>query len=161
MQDIIKSQFTAADRTAIQDLITDLEAQFAGKTVSLSESERSRYGSVNEQNKLVINKARDYRQSQSTLSSPDVDWTEFEADFQARAFLESAINRLKALLYALEGTKIMHDYDNFQDALQDYAYSQYKKSTGADGYAAKVEDFKQFFVKSPKPKPPEAPDETP
>lgn len=155
MKDIIKSQFTAADRTAIYELISDLEAACAGKTASLGESERSRYGSVNEQNKLIVNKARDYHLSQPSLSTPDVDWTEFESDYQSRSFLESAINRLKALLYALEGTKMMHDYDNFQDALQDYSYAQYKKGTGADGYSAKVEDFKQFFAKSGKSKPPE------
>ena len=47
----------------------------------------------------------------------------------------------------------MHDYDNFQDALRDYSYSQYKLGAGEPGYAAKVDDFKQFFAKS-KPKPP-------
>ena len=50
---------------------------------------------------------------------------------------------------------MMHDYDNFQDALQDYSYAQYKKGTGENGYAAKVDEFKQFFAKSGKPKPPE------
>jgi len=154
MKDIIKSQISAADRTAIEGLLGNLETAFAGKTAAIDEAERSRYGSVNEQNKLVVNKARDYRSSQPALSAPDVDWTEFESDYQARTFLENCINRLKALTYTLEGTKIMHDYDNFQDALQDYSYSQYKKGAGENGYAAKVEDFKQFFNKSPKPKTP-------
>lgn len=154
MKDIIKSQFTTADRTAIEELINDLETACAGKTASIAENERSRYGSVNEQNKLVVNKARDYHQNQPALSTPDVDWTEFESDYEARLFLENCIKRLKALIYMLEGTKIIHDYDNFQDALQDYSYAQYKKGTGADGYAAKVEEFKQFFLRTPKTKSP-------
>ena len=70
MKDTIKSLFTAADRTAIQQLINDLETACAGKTASISDSERSRYGSVNEQNKLVVNKARDYHSSQPALSTP-------------------------------------------------------------------------------------------
>lgn len=154
MKDIIKSQITSADRTAIEALLDNLETALAGKTATIDEKERSRYGSVNEQNKLVVNKARDYRASQPALASPDIDWTEFESDYQARTFLESTINRLKAIIYALEGTKIMHDYDNFQDALQDYSYAQYKKGAGENAYAAKVDEFKQFFAKSAKPKSP-------
>jgi hypothetical protein len=155
MKDIIQTQLTAADRTTIQSLIADLETAFSGKTATIDDSERSRYGSVNEQNKLVVNKARDYRTNQPAMSSPDVDWTEFESDYQARTFLENCISRLKALTYALESTKIMHDYDNFQDALRDYSYAQYKHGAGEEGYAAKVNEFKQFFAKSGKTKPPE------
>lgn len=154
MKNIIQSQITAADRTAISDLITNLETALADKTAALSDSERTRYGSVNEQNKLVVNKAREYRQNQPAMSAPDVDWTEFESDYQSRMFLENCIIRLKAIVHDLESTKIMHDYDNFQDALQDYAYSQYKNGSGEAGYAAKVGEFKQFFTKSNKPKPP-------
>ena len=154
MKNIIETQFTDADRTKINGLVSDLETQLTGKTGTLDESERVRYGSVNEQNKLVVNKAREYRQSQPALSAPDVDWTEFESDYQSRAFLENCINRLKAIVHSLESTKIMHDYDNFQDALKDYKYSQYKDDSGEDGYSAKVEEFKQFFAKSNKPKPP-------
>jgi len=153
MNNIIESQITEADRTAINGLITNLETALAGKTGTLDESERARYGSVNEQNKLVVNKAREYRQNQPALSATNVDWTEFESDYQTREFLESCINRLKAIIHSLESTKIMHDYDNFQDALKDYGYTQYQHGAGEDGYAAKVGEFKQFFTKS-KPKPP-------
>lgn len=150
MKNIIESQLSVADRASIDNLITDLENALVGKTGSLSAVERTRYGSINEQNKLVVNKAREYRQSQPAMSAPDVDWTEFETDYQARLFLENSINRLKAILHSMESTKIMHDYDNFQDALQDYSYSQYKHGAGENGYAAKVSEFKQFFVKTPK-----------
>lgn len=155
MKYVIQTQLTTADRTAIESLVSQLETAFAGKTAAIDEAERSRYGSVNEQNKLVVNKARDFHTSQPAHSSPDVDWEEFESDYQSRGFLENCINRLKALTYALESTKIMHDYDNFQDALRDYSYAQYKHGAGETGYSAKVEEYKQFFTKTPKPKPPE------
>lgn len=150
MKDLIQTQLTADDRTNIEDLVSRLETAFSGKTSALSETERSRYGSVNEQNKLIINKARDFRTSQPARSSPEVDWTEFESDYQSRAFLENCISRLKALVYSLEGTKMMHDYDNFQDALRDYSYAQYKHGAGEEGYAAKISEYKQFFAKSPR-----------
>ena len=154
MKNIIESQFTVAEHTAIKAKITDLETAFAGKTGQLDADERTRYGSVNEQNKLVVNKAREYRENKPELSAPNVDWTEFESDYQARVFLENCINRLNALVHDLESTKIMHDYDNFQDALKDYGYSQYQDGAGEAGYSNKVEEYKQFFTKSNKPKPP-------
>lgn len=154
MKNIIETQLTEADRTAINDLISDLETALKGKTGTLTEEERQRYGSVNEQNKLIINKVREYRQTQPDKSSPGIDWDEFESDYQARAFTEKCINRLNALVHSLQSTKIMHDYDNFQDSLKEYGYSQYQHGAGEDGYSAKVEDFKQFFSKSGKPKPP-------
>ena len=155
MKNIIESQITDADRDTINDALGALEAALAGKTGTLTPEERTRYGSINEQNKLIVNKARDYHLNQPATSAPDVDWTEFEKDYQARVYLETCINRLKAILHALESTKIMHDYDNFQDALKDYGYSQYRNGGGESDYKAKVDEFKQFFAKSNKNNPPE------
>ena len=151
MKNIIKSQLSEADRTAIGASITELESTLSGKTGHLDDNERKRYGSVNEQNKLVVNKAWEYRQNQPALSAPDVDWTEFETDYQSRQDLENWINRLKAIINDLESTKIMHDYDNFQDALKDYSYSQYKNGGGEEGYDAKINEFKQFFTRLKSP----------
>jgi hypothetical protein len=155
MKNIIQSQFTATDVTEVDDTITTLKDKLKGKTGILNAEERTRYGSVNEQNKLVVNKAREFRQNSPDLSAPGVDWVEFEKDYQARIFLESWINSLQAMLDSLKSTKIMHDYDNYQDALKDYGYSQYQHGAGEDGYSAKVEEFKQFFTKSTKNTTPE------
>jgi hypothetical protein len=148
VKNIIQSQLSEADRTKINGLITDIEAALTGKTGVLSADERRRYGSVNEQNKLVVNKAREFQQNKPAMSAPDVDWTEFENDYQARAFLENCIDRLNAVVQKLENTKIMHDYDNFQDALRDYGYSQYRFGSGDEDYGPKVSDYKLFFTKS-------------
>lgn len=161
MKNIIQSRFSETNVTKIDGIITDLENEIAGKTETLDENERVRYGSINEQNKLVVNKAWQYRQSQPALSAPNVDWEEFERDFKARNFIENWINRLDALRHSLESTKIKHDYDNFQDALKDYGYSQYQKGAGEDGYDAKVAEFKQFFAKSSKNEPTEEGGNTP
>lgn len=45
----------------------------------------------------------------------------------------------------LSDFKIVHDYDNYQDVLIDYDYSQYKANTKAPGFTEKVEELKQFF----------------
>lgn len=161
MKNIIQSQLSEADRTKISDSITTLETTFAGKTRKLDAAERSKYGSINQQNKLVVDIARNYHQNQPAMSSPDVDWTEFESDYEARMFLGNCINRLTAIVHDLESTKIMHDYDNFQDALDDYGYSRYRDGAGETGYSAKVAEFKQYFTKSNKNNPPDEDDGNP
>lgn len=149
MKNIIESKFTDADYAAVSAALGDLETRLSGKTESLDTDERRRYGSINEQNKLIVNKANEYRQTQPEKGSPNVDWDKFESDYKARTHIESWINRLTAIIHDLESTKIMHDYDNYQDALQDYKFAQFQADSGAEGYAAKVTEFKQFFAKSP------------
>ncbi|MGC2236648.1 MAG: hypothetical protein WA584_10835 [Pyrinomonadaceae bacterium] len=153
MKNIIKTQLTKTERETIKDLVSQLETAVASKLSALTEEERSRYGSVNEQNKLLVNKTRDFRQNQPAMSSPDVDWNEFESDYESRVFLESVANRLSNIAYQMQSTKILHDYDNYQDALNDYAHAQYKKGVGEAGYTEKVAELKQFFARTGKNKP--------
>lgn len=94
MKNIIESKFTPADITAFDGLLEQIEALLDGKNTALTEEERSRYGSINEQNKLLVNKTLDLRQNDPDLSSPDVNWDEFEKDFETRAFLETRSDRL-------------------------------------------------------------------
>jgi hypothetical protein len=154
MKNIIQTQLTKNDHDTIDGLIQQIEDIFAGKLTALTEEERIRYGSINEHNKLLVNKVRDYRQNNGAMSSPDVDWNEFEADYQARLFLETRASRLASIVYRMQSTKILHDNDNYQDALSDYAYSQYKKGANEPGFTEKVAEIRQFFPKSGKTKPP-------
>jgi hypothetical protein len=45
----------------------------------------------------------------------------------------------------LEDFKIVHDYDNYQDSLTDYRFTQYKSSTNVPGFTEKADYLKQFF----------------
>jgi hypothetical protein len=137
--------FTAAEKTAVNTALTSLETALQPKTANLSAEERQQYGSVNEQNKLIINKVKDFRDSQPALSSPDVDWTEFANDHDTRAYLQATIQRLQSLIDGMTNAKILHDWDNYQAALTDYDYAKYKISTNATGYQTKVSEIGQFF----------------
>ncbi|MBF4473015.1 hypothetical protein IRZ80_16610, partial [Flavobacterium sp. HJJ] len=75
--------------------MTALEASLIPRIKNLNAEERQKYGSINELNKLIVNKVKDYRTSQPNLSSPDVDWTEFQNDFDSRDFLQATIMRLQ------------------------------------------------------------------
>lgn len=138
--------FTDAERTTINGLLTQLEAAFADKTANLTPEERRKYGSVNEQNKLIINKVKDFRDNQPALSSADVDWVEFAADYADRNYKQAVIARLATLADGLTNSKILQDYDNYQAALTDYDYSKYKASANAQGFGQKVAEIAQFFT---------------
>ena len=137
--------YTTAQKTATLEAITALEAALAANFKNLTAEERKKYGSINEQNKLIVNKALAYRTNQPNLSSADVDWEEFQKDFDSRTFIEATITRLQAVLEGLNNNKILHDFDNYQAALTDYGYSQYKAGTKAAGFETKVTEMAQFF----------------
>ncbi len=155
MKNLIETQLTEADQTAIDKAINDLENVIKDKLVALTQEERVKYGSVNEQNKLLVNKVRDYHQTDPSKSSPDVNWDNFETDYQARGFLGTRAQRLESIIYRMISTKILHDYDNYQDSLDEYAHANFRKGMEEPGFAEKVAELKQFFSRSgtAKPKP--------
>ena len=146
MRNIIQDQLTKEEKMKAENLVAQLEAIFVDKLSALTEKQRQDYKAINEKNKLFVNKVWDYRNHSKHLSSPDVDWQEFENDYKARVFSESLLGRITSLAYRLESTKILHDYDNYQDSLNDYAYSQYSKGAGKPGFTEKVAELKQFFA---------------
>lgn len=148
---------TEAQITAAKDALTQLEDAFALLNVTLTPAERSTYGSVNEQNKLLVNKVWDYRRNSPNLSVPDLDWDEFEKDYNSRLAMENFQYRLDALQERIKNAKILHDYDNYQSALDDYAYTSYKAGSQAPGYETKLNEMKQFFNRSGKGKEKPAP----
>ncbi|WP_282079666.1 hypothetical protein [Aquimarina algiphila] len=148
MRNIIQDQLSQEEKDQAESLVHQLETIFTDKLSALTEKERGSYKAINETNKLFVNKIWDYRRNSNALSSPDVDWDEFEKDYKARVFTENLLGRLESLAYRLESTKILHDYDNYQDALNDYSYSQYSKGAGKPGFTEKVAELKQFFNRS-------------
>ena len=140
--------YTAAEKTAVTTAIAALETALTAKFKNLSPEERRRFGSINEQNKLVVNKTLDYRNSQPALSSPDVDWVEFQNDYDSRAFLQATAARLQSLIDGLDNNKILHDFDNYTASLTDYGFSQYKAGTKVPGFETKVTELSQFFARS-------------
>jgi hypothetical protein len=147
-ENLNSNHYSAAEKTAAQAALTTLETTLTPKYKNLSAEERKKYGSVNEQNKLIVNKVRDFRNTSPALSSSDVDWAEFQADFDSRDFIQNLIARLESIVMSLNNNKILHDYDNYSAALTDYGYSQYKAGTKAAGYESKVTEIAQFFSRT-------------
>ncbi|MFA6278442.1 MAG: hypothetical protein WC622_16970 [Pedobacter sp.] len=141
--------FSVNEKNAVTAALTALETALAAKVANLSPEERKQFGSVNEQNKLVINKVKEYRDIQPALGCPDVDWVEFMNDFDTRAFLQGSIQRLQNLIDGMTNAKILHDWDNYQSALIDYDYAKFKFNANVPNYQNKVEELSQFFAGRP------------
>ena len=122
------------------------------KAIPLSIEERRRYGSVDEKNKKIINKVKDYHSFDPSSSAPEVDWREFLADYEDRNFLEFVLSKLNSLAYEVESTKIVHDHNNFTDARTDYAYAKYREKMNLAGASQKSKELSQFFAKTVKRK---------
>ncbi|WP_240453337.1 MULTISPECIES: hypothetical protein [unclassified Flavobacterium] len=97
---------------------------------------------------MFVNKVYDFNNSQPNLSTSQVDWTEFHNDYTSRLNMENLINRLEKVTTNLKNAKILHDFDNFQAALVDYAYTNFMAGTGASGFETKQNQLKQFFSKT-------------
>lgn len=137
-----------AEITAVKEAMTVLESKLASINFNLTADDRRKYGSINEQNKLVVNKVNDYHVNQPELQSPQVDWIEFNNDFASRSVTESLISRLENVTKRLKNAKILYDYDNYQAALTDYAYTSFMAGTTTPRYETKMDDLKQFFGKN-------------
>lgn len=144
--DLIQMHFTASEMDQADALINQLRDLLQPKTKNLTADEIAQYASINEKNKLFVNKVLDYHEAQPQLSSPDVDWAEYTADHLDRRFLQSRIEALQGIIEMMDETRILHDYDNYQNALTDYRYTKYKDETdGGQGYTEKHRELKQFF----------------
>jgi hypothetical protein len=75
--------------TNVKDALTVLETALAVVNINLSAEDRQRYGTINEQNKLLVNKVMDYHNNQPALQTPYVYWAEFNKDALSRGHFES------------------------------------------------------------------------
>lgn len=141
---------TAQQMEQVQAALSQLENALKSLVANLTAEQRSELGRINEQNKLFVNKINDFATSQPQLRSPDVDWEEFAKDFATRSLCETLIQRLETLTIGLKNRKTLGDYDNYQDALNDYAYTNYKVGSKSADYENKQRECKQFFARTKK-----------
>ncbi len=145
LKDLIQNQLTAADLDKINNAITDIENTIKTKMVNLTPEERQKYGSINEQNKLLVNKVNDIHNSLPQFDSAQVDWAAFIDDFLIRSILEKIIGRLKSIVEQMDDTKILHDNDNYQQSLTQYAYVSYLAEQNEPGITTVKEELSKFF----------------
>lgn len=148
-----KTHFTAAEITTINQSLEQIRMVLNRMAVNLTAAERRQFSKIGEQNKLLVNKVKDYHESQPQLQSPEIDWAEFEKDYTDRTEASGMLAKMRELENLLLGIKILRDFDNYTDALRDYKYAQYKNNFANQmGYANKIDTLKVFFPKTGKTK---------
>ena len=119
-ENLIQLSFTAEELKKIDDSLAEIEKVLKGKTHNLTPEERKQYGSIAEQNKLFVNKAKLYMEQYPDYVPRYIDKAEFDKDYTAREVLESCMVRLKGITEQVEDTKKLLDFDNYQAALSFY-----------------------------------------
>lgn len=145
---VIVDLLTEEEKTTISKALKDIKAIVEAKLPDLNSEKRGYYGSVNEKNKLFINKAREIKTLNPNLAPVEVDWVEYEKDYNARMFYESVLLMATGIVGRLESAKMMHDYDNYNDSLVLYRYLDFKRRSDTPGAEASYNALKDFFVRA-------------
>ena len=141
-------ELTDAELTTIRTSINAVKAILAPKFVNLEPEDRVKYGSINEKNKLIINKVQDFRNNQPALSNPDVNWVNFAKNAGTRKNYMLLIDMLNELNELSNDPRTLVDYVLYGDARKDYKYTKYKAEDdggGTAGYEDKYNAMKEFF----------------
>jgi hypothetical protein len=147
---VISFSLTADEQAKITAAANEIFNIIKAKLPDLSAEKRRFFGSINEQNKLLVNKARDITTVNPTQIPPEVNWTEFESDYKARTFYEGVLLIINNITSRLESAKMMHDYDNYNDALVLYRYLDYLRRSDVPGAEVSYNALREFFPRAKK-----------
>ena len=145
---VIVDLLTEEEKATISKALKDIKAIVDAKLPDLNADKRRFYGSINEQNKLFVNKAREVKTLNPQLVPLEVDWVEYEKDYNARMFYESTLLLANGAISRLESAKMMHDYDNYNDSLVLYRYIDFKRRSDTPGAEASYNVLKEFFTRA-------------
>ncbi len=140
--------FTEEELEKMDSALRSLTEVLAGKANRLSADERRQYGSIAEQNKLFVNKAKELMERYPQYIPPFVDKGEFDRDYNSRMQLEGRFTELLRISELLSDTKVLLDHDNYTNALSFYRNIKYLNSEKMPGVETIYEQLKQFFIKS-------------
>lgn len=150
LENLISVEFTSAELTQLDDALSTIENVLRGNTINLTPEQRQQYGSIAEQNKLFVNKAKSYMEQYTQFVPPFLDKAEYDKDFQARQQLETRMQKMNSLTEQLSDTKILLDFDNYHNSLTFYRNVKYLSGENMPGTNVIYDDMKQFFI-SPTP----------
>lgn len=148
--DLIEVVYAPEELDACNAGLTAVET-FAGKHApNLTAEDRQTYGSINETNKLFVNKTKILMEQNPTMVPVFINQEEYQRDFIAREEIEKLILKLDTIKRNLTDTKILLDHDNYYDALSFYRSVRYLAKEQQPGAIAVHEELKQYFLSSKK-----------
>ena len=157
-ENLISIQFTESELAQLDAAMASIAQVLRDKTINLTPEQRQQYGRIAEQNKLFVNKAKEYMEQNMQHVPAFIDKAEFDQDFQARTQIESRITQLQGLVEQLSDTKTLLDHDNYHNAITFYRNIRFLSQENVPGTTTLYEGMKQFFVPdvtpTPSPTPP-------
>lgn len=157
-ENLISIQFTEAELAQLDAAMASIAQVLRDKTINLTPEQRQQYGRIAEQNKLFVNKAKEYMEQNMQHVPAFIDKAEFDQDFQARTQIESRITQLQGLVEQLSDTKTLLDHDNYHNAITFYRNIRFLSQENVPGTTTLYEGMRQFFVPdvtpTPSPTPP-------
>lgn len=144
-ENLISVTFTDQELQTLDNALENIAGVLQGKTVNLTPNERQQYGSIAEQNKLFVNKAKTLMEQNPQHVPSFLDKAEFDKDYKARVQIENRLNRLLGLAEQFMDTKIVLDHDNYFNALTFYRNIKFLSGENVPGTTTLHKDLKQFF----------------
>ncbi len=142
---LISTSFTAEELSTLDNALNQIREVLKGKMVNLSPEERTQYGAIAEQNKLFVDKAKNYMEKYPEFVPPFVDKAEFDKDYALRKVLEDRLIMLTGITEQVSDTKKLADNDNYQNALTFYRNIKFLSKEDVPGTTNIMQDLSQFF----------------
>lgn len=153
LENLISIEFTQEELTNLDAHLDGIQQILAGKTVNLTPDQRRQYGSIGNQNKLIVDKAKTYMEQYPNWIPSFLDKVEFDKDYAARLQMEQRTQRLQNLTQQLLDTKTLLDHDNYTNSLSFYRMMRYLAGENEAGAKTVYEDMKVLFSKSARTSP--------
>lgn len=132
----------------IEEHLTALEQLVNPNTPIITNEDRHLYGrGGGNANKLLVADVSQLSHTQPQLNSPLIDWAEFSNDNFAGSTIGGWVSRITAVAYKLESAKMMHEYDNYNDAIDQYAHLQYLSRNNVQGANEAYNKLREHFRK--------------
>jgi len=144
-ENLISIVFSQEELLILDDSLEKIAQVLKGKTVHLTPDERQQYGSIAEQNKLFVNKAKSLMEQNEQYIPKFLDKVEFDKDYAAREQIENRLQRISGLTEQLKDTKVLLDHDNYQNALTFYRNIKYMSKESVPGTTTLYNEMRQFF----------------
>ncbi|MBW8523553.1 hypothetical protein K0U91_12310 [Chryseobacterium chendengshani] len=148
LDNLISINFSDSELANLDQAIQSIESILGGKTINLTPDQRQQYGRIAEQNKLFVNKAKDYMEQYTQHVPGFLDKAEFDRDYSARQQVETRLQRLSSITEQLSDTKVLLDHDNYHNAITFYRNIKFLSGENVPGTNVIYDDMKQFFSSS-------------
>ena len=145
LDNYISVSFTEAELSTLDAALAQIQSVLDGKTINLSPEQKKQYGSINEENKVLVNKVNDTEANFPEHHPYFLDKAEFDRDFAARQIMESRAEILQSLTEQFVDTKTLLDFDNMNYSVAYYRYMKALSQQEVPGTTSIYENLRQVY----------------